>query len=106
MAIARLSLNSTLRRLVLLSFPTRRSADLWNDILEDPELSTDARRQQVASGARSLFCVPIKKERAPLATCCRRASDRKSTRLNSSHVENSYAVSCLKKKVFPNQLLT
>src|SRR5207253_7636374 len=26
--------------------------------------------------------------------------DRKSTRLNSSHVANSYAVSCLKKKVF------
>src|SRR5690606_41551474 len=25
-------------------------------------------------------------------------SDRKSTRLNSSHVKNSYAVSCLKKK--------
>src|SRR6266496_4733226 len=28
---------------------------------------------------------------------CRRAADRKSTRLNSSHVEISYAVSCLKK---------
>src|SRR5690349_23481773 len=27
-----------------------------------------------------------------------RALDRKSTRLNSSHVERSYAVSCLKKK--------
>src|SRR5690349_24026781 len=30
--------------------------------------------------------------------CCR--SDRKSTRLNSSHVEISYAVFCLKKKTF------
>src|SRR5438874_6858202 len=28
----------------------------------------------------------------------RRMRDRKSTRLNSSHVENSYAVFCLKKK--------
>src|SRR5215469_16176766 len=28
----------------------------------------------------------------------RKAGDRKSTRLNSSHVENSYAVFCLKKK--------
>src|SRR5690349_24778096 len=28
----------------------------------------------------------------------RRVADRKSTRLNSSHVENSYAVFCLKKK--------
>src|SRR5690349_22242938 len=27
------------------------------------------------------------------------AADRKSTRLNSSHVENSYAVFCLKKKM-------
>src|SRR6266496_1001589 len=34
------------------------------------------------------------------STCPVRASstDRKSTRLNSSHVENSYAVFCLKKK--------
>src|SRR6266496_6011711 len=29
---------------------------------------------------------------------CRRWTDRKSTRLNSSHVEISYAVFCLKKK--------
>src|SRR5690349_23071695 len=29
----------------------------------------------------------------------RRKEDRKSTRLNSSHVENSYAVFCLKKKI-------
>src|SRR5690349_24515215 len=29
---------------------------------------------------------------------CARAADRKSTRLNSSHVEISYAVFCLKKK--------
>src|SRR5438874_9605646 len=29
---------------------------------------------------------------------CRRRGDRKSTRLNSSHVEISYAVFCLKKK--------
>src|SRR5436305_4776107 len=29
--------------------------------------------------------------------------DRKSTRLNSSHVRISYAVFCLKKKTFPNQ---
>src|SRR5438874_7328406 len=30
----------------------------------------------------------------------RRSPDRKSTRLNSSHVEISYAVFCLKKKTF------
>src|SRR5690625_5893811 len=33
------------------------------------------------------------------ATCCARGQgDRKSTRLNSSHVASSYAVFCLKKK--------
>src|SRR5438874_8878784 len=37
---------------------------------------------------------------AAAANCCGRGRerDRKSTRLNSSHVENSYAVFCLKKK--------
>src|SRR5690349_24156022 len=30
---------------------------------------------------------------------CRKGRDRKSTRLNSSHVEISYAVFCLKKKI-------
>src|SRR5438874_7304632 len=32
--------------------------------------------------------------------------DRKSTRLNSSHVEISYAVFCLKKKKYTKQLIT
>src|SRR6266496_4558873 len=32
------------------------------------------------------------------AACCSDRRDRKSTRLNSSHVEISYAVFCLKKK--------
>src|SRR2546427_3185302 len=33
---------------------------------------------------------------------CRRHRDRKSTRLNSSHSQISYAVFCLKKKIIPN----
>src|SRR5438874_10254880 len=32
--------------------------------------------------------------------------DRKSTRLNSSHVEISYAVFCLKKKIIPMTIFT
>src|SRR5215208_7262722 len=36
--------------------------------------------------------------RAPSASPCPRPGDRKSTRLNSSHVAISYAVFCLKKK--------
>src|SRR5690606_39465033 len=35
---------------------------------------------------------------AALGTACRGGRDRKSTRLNSSHVKISYAVFCLKKK--------
>src|SRR2546426_8402584 len=34
---------------------------------------------------------------------CERREDRKSTRLNSSHLVISYAVFCLKKKKHPNQ---
>src|SRR5690349_23349778 len=34
----------------------------------------------------------------PVRFCTKRRKDRKSTRLNSSHVEISYAVFCLKKK--------
>src|SRR5690554_6965419 len=37
-------------------------------------------------------------ERAALCSQCTTLSDRKSTRLNSSHVRISYAVFCLKKK--------
>src|SRR5690349_24012571 len=37
-------------------------------------------------------------EAARMGTESQRAGDRKSTRLNSSHVEISYAVFCLKKK--------
>src|SRR5437660_10621811 len=38
--------------------------------------------------------------------CARRPRDRKSTRLNSSHVANSYAVFCLKKKKKEPSLFT
>src|SRR5690349_24055647 len=52
-----------------------------------------------ASGERTVssFCI-----RAPFAS----HRDRKSTRLNSSHVEISYAVFCLKKKRNPYVTIT
>src|SRR5690349_24128505 len=66
------------------SFPTRRSSDLrLSHILLG---ITQWRRRGAAGGV----------------DC---ASDRKSTRLNSSHVESSYAVFCLKKKT-PAAVLT
>src|SRR3712207_7575674 len=50
-------------------------------------------------GARGLFCQALE-ERRLIAIAHGRASieDRKSTRLNSSHANISYAVFCLKKK--------
>src|SRR5947209_11498739 len=56
------------------SFPTRRSSDL------SPPIGSPARRRSNDPPAP-----PV-------------AKDRKSTRLNSSHANNSYAVFCLKKK--------
>src|SRR5690242_21511209 len=52
---------------------------------------------------RSRFPAPTKPARAADYFSCRRSSqphaqDRKSTRLNSSHMSISYAVFCLKKK--------
>src|SRR5690606_41642110 len=83
------------------SFPTRRSSDL----LENPRLSAalaaavatlpNVERLPAVAGApmptAGHFRVPISD--GELRT------DRKSTRLNSSHVKISYAVFCLKKKV-------
>src|SRR5699024_12883808 len=74
------------------SFPTRRSSDLC---LPPPS---------------SVLTPPA----MPAPACCRSTphpgsmpppgADRKSTRLNSSHVSISYAVFCLKKKNFTNSI--
>src|SRR5690606_41703866 len=65
------------------SFPTRRSSDL---------VSSPAWWQASAP----LHRLPVLL--APLALLSLACPDRKSTRLNSSHVKISYAVFCLKKK--------
>src|SRR3712207_8176069 len=44
--------------------------------------------------------------RIPGDLCAQPAADRKSTRLNSSHANISYAVFCLKKKKITSQRLT
>src|SRR5207249_11299722 len=74
------------------SFPTRRSSDLV--------------ARGVRSGARDVQAGGQPHRSAPgrvaqghgWARVCLRGQDRKSTRLNSSHVSISYAVFCLKKK--------
>src|SRR5690349_24247599 len=58
----------------------------------------------VGKGDRVLIYMPMIPEAAFAMLACARlgaihAVDRKSTRLNSSHVEISYAVFCLKKKI-------
>src|SRR5690606_41874652 len=82
------------------SFPTRRSSDLHQRELtrlririEDlgrEELTRDVQIPRVVRGS-----VERRVHRAPGLPDL---SDRKSTRLNSSHVKISYAVFCLKKK--------
>src|SRR5437868_15388519 len=78
---------------VLLSFPTRRSSDL-----------VDAHRERVDEHSdhrfRRLEFRRTAEDRPAIddVLLSRHAGDRKSTRLNSSHVSISYAVFCLKKK--------
>src|SRR5438874_8155642 len=90
----------------LLSFPTRRSSDL-PAVAALPAAAEEAPAAGEA-GIEPEFVrplVPIARGRndsnpvwSPAGDLVI-APDRKSTRLNSSHVENSYAVFCLKKKI-------
>src|SRR5947199_6114586 len=75
------------------SFPTRRSSDLV-----------------VSKACAPLFAQPACREAhasfdAPPAEARMATLDRKSTRLNSSHLGISYAVFCLKKKRHTPELL-
>src|SRR5204863_8550789 len=65
------------------SFPTRRSSDLVPSMFCTASSGTD--------NSPLLFALARKRTWTP-------SPDRKSTRLNSSHVEIAYAVFCLKKK--------
>src|SRR5690625_5432865 len=87
------------------SFPTRRSSDLQDGGWSSEEM-------KVRNESRKILGIPDLKVsatcvRVPVvtthslavhATFAQDISDRKSTRLNSSHVAISYAVFCLKKK--------
>src|SRR5437868_12697350 len=76
-------------------FPTRRSSDLAYRVstaaAENKPYLADITPSPRAAGASPLL---------PITALQRRGAgrDRKSTRLNSSHVSISYAVFCLKKK--------
>src|SRR5690606_42019170 len=81
----------------LYSVPTRRSSDL----LTMRKAPTKARRVGKAIHIRrrtSARQITPRSRSSPPAGAPP-AADRKSTRLNSSHVKNSYAVFCLKKTI-------
>src|SRR5699024_11956528 len=87
------------------SFPTRRSSDLSFSSACTAVSCRWASFSCFSSSAwvalRALFACC-----AAVLLCCRSSRrDRKSTRLNSSHVSISYAVFCLKKKIQTNHFL-
>src|SRR5690606_41933352 len=93
---------------ILIFFPTRRSSDLWLRERPSKERGPDQRLSDEGDVAVSatddhdvvelverLVGVSAREIGRPRAGL---HLDRKSTRLNSSHVKISYAVFCLKKK--------
>src|SRR5690606_42000248 len=83
------------------SFPTRRSSDLsTGKPARGPVDIIDSKPFSIA-GKNSFGTLPpttVEVNLKPEFCSPGRMRDRKSTRLNSSHVKNSYAVFCLKKK--------
>src|SRR5690606_42144146 len=78
------------------SFPTRRSSDLGQRLAL---YATAAHRTLQEAGLGTIFGDPaLAAEGINRGNGWIRLEDRKSTRLNSSHVKISYAVFCLKKK--------
>src|SRR5205814_8810166 len=78
------------------SFPTRRSSDLGRSAAPARPRAPDRAPDRLLLRRRvsGRCCLPAKSRPARAAT----SADRKSTRLNSSHLGISYAVFCLKKK--------
>src|SRR5699024_12394445 len=97
----------SLQHLCLHSFPTRRSSDLKRArrfaAIEEVLTTTDSGPRSWSlskavskNGAMTLTC-QVRSYPSTVRTAVSKR-DRKSTRLNSSHVSISYAVFCLKKK--------
>src|SRR5699024_11723839 len=90
------------------SFPTRRSSDLDSLLKENTEHTTSTDKgyyvsRECAEGFLSFHKKTTKRTATGIAIMVLAGVpyfllDRKSTRLNSSHVSISYAVFCLKKK--------
>src|SRR5690606_39931444 len=80
------------------SFPTRRSSDLRQksiSVTREPELEKKTLfLQRIVDSDNALYRYTV----GDMNYFFYKKKDRKSTRLNSSHVKISYAVFCLKKK--------
>src|SRR5207253_10897649 len=93
------------------SSPTRRSSDLcpsWRappPARPRPPPCANASRAAPISSPATLPPTAATAGRSPRWTTSSSETDRKSTRLNSSHVAISYAVFCLKKKIRNESLL-
>src|SRR5206468_5522897 len=86
-------------RRVLHSFPTRRSSDLMGELARKlKETSLEIGAAPVSPERLAELTAPVDKGTISSAVRCETNIDRKSTRLNSSHDQISYAVFCLKKK--------
>src|SRR5690606_41906229 len=82
----------------LLSFPTRRSSDLQRLYRPAVRRAGHSRRRTRGRLRRRSGGLPALVRQPGPAHAGGCLGDRKSTRLNSSHVKISYAVFCLKKK--------
>src|SRR5207302_8654179 len=81
------------------SFPTRRSSDLtFRNVPTPGGLEPAATKLNAVSAVNVTSKPSFTPMATPLPLYSQPARDRKSTRLNSSHVKISYAVFCLKKK--------
>src|SRR5205814_2684172 len=93
------------------SFPTRRSSDLteepahppypWLQLISHHQTSLPAIHHppgRAPAGCNDLIQPTRQKSRQAFGSSPALGADRKSTRLNSSHLGISYAVFCLKKK--------
>src|SRR5699024_12273593 len=96
------SLYTLIHHLYQHSFPTRRSSDLSarSSTSTCPRSATPSPPVRPAERSSRRSPSPTSTPRSPVRseTDYVDSTDRKSTRLNSSHVSISYAVFCLKKK--------
>src|SRR5205814_8718115 len=99
------SLHSSPDLQTLHSFPTRRSSDLNHQHQRLPRHGPPPHHHRPAHPHLQTRLVPHPQtplyhapQRTEITALCPIVTDRKSTRLNSSHLGISYAVFCLKKK--------